>query len=343
MESDRSFPEHDADFQAGTIPARRASTLTVVTTREPKTKTRLNLHHSRAYYHFLFGALLSYVLVGLHVWSTAYFIVELKKFGCHTINDYDFESLDPEARERCLHLVGGTVCTIHNVTFGLLSAVVVYQLGDQVTDSQNDGGLYGKFQRFIDDHNVVVGGWVDNLATSGKRGTIVLNGTQQEDHGNENRTSKCTWYQCLYVWPTRVIYNLSLQFVLCCTRVCVLAWIVNGLVCLLYGSIWGAVESGPLHTTGQAWLGIAVTTTFSFLGVNEKGETGEEATATATATNTTTREEVQAIVGEQTKAIVKEMMKMNTKEEGGDPEAPLVVDVNKMGGQEEKSVEFKDK
>mmetsp|Transcript_30292 Transcript_30292/g.63883 ORF Transcript_30292/g.63883 Transcript_30292/m.63883 type:complete len:84 (+) Transcript_30292:7296-7547(+) len=71
--------------------------------------------------------------------------------------------------------------------------------------------------------------------------------------------------------------------------------------------------------------------------------TSAAATATATATNTTTREEVQAIVGEQTKAIVKEMMKMNTKEEGGDPEAPLVVDVNKMGGQEEKSVEFKDK
>lgn len=44
------------------------------TVREP-----YDLKKSREYYHFLFGALLSYVIIGLWVWSTARFMIEIQK------------------------------------------------------------------------------------------------------------------------------------------------------------------------------------------------------------------------------------------------------------------------
>merc|ERR1711865_177220 len=49
----------------------------------------------------------------------------------------------------------------------------------------------------------------------------------------------------------------------------VLTWIFVGCSCLLCGAIWGSEYSGPLYVTGQAWLGIAITTVYLFFGLQE--------------------------------------------------------------------------
>ena len=134
------------------------------TEREP-----YDLKKSREYYHFLFGALLSYVIIGLWVWSTARFMIEIRKLEkapCNGTVIDENATLATECNDKRNDLFSSTLSTIHNVTFGLLSAVVVYQLGDQT--SRDGGGLYGKFQNFIDGHKDDVKEWIGDMEDAGK-------------------------------------------------------------------------------------------------------------------------------------------------------------------------------
>merc|ERR1711865_678644 len=58
----------------------------------------------------------------------------------------------------------------------------------------------------------------------------------------------------------------------------VLTWIFVGCSCLLCGSMWGSEYSGPLYVTGQAWLGIAITTVYLFLGLQETAKENNDDT-----------------------------------------------------------------
>ena len=61
-------------------------------------------------------------------------------------------------------------------------------------------------------------------------------------------------------------------------RLYVVTWIVTGCACLLCGSIWGSEYSGPLYVTGQAWLGIAITTVYLFFGLQETAKENNDTT-----------------------------------------------------------------
>ncbi|KAK1743948.1 hypothetical protein QTG54_005545 [Skeletonema marinoi] len=50
----------------------------------------------------------------------------------------------------------------------------------------------------------------------------------------------------------------------------ILTWILLGVISLLFGAIAGVDTSNPLYTTGQTWLGIAVTIGYSYFGLNNR-------------------------------------------------------------------------
>lgn len=241
-------------------------------TKSSTERESYDLKKSREYYHFLFGALLSYVIIGLWIWSTARFMIEIQDLEDGVCSAHKTDAI--ECNERRNELFSSTLSTIHNVTFGLLSAVVVYQLGDQT--SREGGGLYGKFQKFIDGHKDDVREWIADMEGAGNDVKKLI----KEKKGVVDRAiyfvKKVGEGLCNFIpWCMKILYYLSIQFVIWTTRISVLAWIVNGLNCLIFGALSGAIAAGPLHTTGQAWLGIAITSTFSFFGVDEKGEEGE--------------------------------------------------------------------
>ena len=47
-----------------------------------------------------------------------------------------------------------------------------------------------------------------------------------------------------------------------------MCWIFLGAVSLAFGAIAGVDTSNPLYTTGQTWLGIAVTIGYTYFGLN---------------------------------------------------------------------------
>lgn len=64
--------------------------------------------------------------------------------------------------------------------------------------------------------------------------------------------------------------DTMVRLILNSTRVYIVMWIILGAASLAFGAINAVDSSNPLYTTGQTWLGIAVTIGYSYFGLNEK-------------------------------------------------------------------------
>ena len=60
------------------------------------------------------------------------------------------------------------------------------------------------------------------------------------------------------------------KLILHSTRNYILSWIFLGFTSLIFGAIKGIESTNPLYTTGQTWVGIAVTIGYSFFGLERK-------------------------------------------------------------------------
>ena len=130
--------------------------------------------------------------------------------------------------------------TVHNITFGLITAVVISQLGE----TSEDSGLYKSFEPVRNQQK-------DKLRA------ISLEGSH---HGR-------MWYSCEVflssIFELLIIYS---------TRFYIILWIVVGFVCLICGAYLSEFRSGPIYTTGQTWLGISITMTYTYFGINKKSD-----------------------------------------------------------------------
>ncbi len=148
--------------------------------------------------------------------------------------------------EECAALFRRPISTVHNITFGLVTAVVTFQLGEVTTRSS---GLYEHFQPI--------------KTTREKKRRRDARESPGLGFGLSRKTSDCWdsfWFQAIILSP----------------RVFVVMWISCGLVCLIVGSILGPERSGPIYTTGQTWLGFSITTTYTYFGIDSKKDSNDD-------------------------------------------------------------------
>ncbi|KAL7467155.1 hypothetical protein ACHAXS_007400 [Conticribra weissflogii] len=262
----------------------------------PSTKTnqKSSQEMDRIFYHYIFGGTLAYLLVGLSLWSTSFFVLKIKEFKCHG----DEEKENTLTQPKCDELFKSALGPIHSVTFGLMSAVALCHLGNQ--DSQESGrGSYGKLEKFMEEYKIKY----ENISIQDRRGGTM---SSMSHCIGSMRRSICTIQYKLIVWSSRV---------------CVIAWMINGVLCLAFGTLWGPLESGPLYVTGQSWLGIAVSTTFNFFGVNEKDKINNDDVAFGANTNQM-GEAATPVTNAATSHVVDPLT--NDKTESGHEGGPIV-------------------
>ena len=76
---------------------------------------------------------------------------------------------------------------------------------------------------------------------------------------------------CLQRFLYRLRERIASRFtklILHSTRNYIFTWIFLGFISLVFGAIKGIESTNPLYTTGQTWLGIAVSVGYSFFGLN---------------------------------------------------------------------------
>ena len=210
-------------------------------------------------YKYMLGAILSYTLLMLYMFSTFFIIHKLRQYGCNLVEDGfmklkknletsggDYNNMtDAEKTEFITAQVEGqlnecqyylkhsfdknsAIVTLHNLTFGLVSAVVVSQIGSHQQQQQS-----------------------------------------QQKNRSINKLTNRMLHTTKSASESRIVLRVVYEFITWTPRIYVLTWILTGCACLLCGTIWGAEYSGPLYVNGQAWLGIAITTVYLFFGVQE--------------------------------------------------------------------------
>ena len=206
-------------------------------------------------YKYILKAILSYTLLMLFIFSTFYIIYKLRSHGCggalvdsyleehfHALNmtetSYETETMMiEEIYAECIFYLtayfghSSDIVTLHNLTFGLVSAVVVSQIGSHQQQQQQQ---------------------------SQQKNIAIKKLTNQLLHATESTPGS-----------SRIMSRFVYNFITWTPQIYVVTWIVTGCACLLCGSIWGSEYSGPLFVTGQTWLGIAITTVYLFFGLQE--------------------------------------------------------------------------
>ncbi len=211
------------------------------------------LQESRQWCRYVLGAILAYILILLFLFTVIWFLVRIFDASCDTLlpvnelpnkNSTDVDSIKQWAvQEECAALFRRPLSTVHNITFGLVTAVVTFQLGEVTAKSTS--GLYAHFQPIKREREA-------------RRRKDVYNSASHFFFLSK-ATSACWdsfWYNAIVFSP----------------RVFVLMWILCGLVCLIVGSILGPERSGPIYTTGQTWLGFSITTTYTYFGIDSKSD-----------------------------------------------------------------------
>jgi len=204
-------------------------------------------------YKYIFKAILAYTLLMLFLFSTFYIIHKLRnvggcggaaaderlsyleEYGRLNTTDSNISSFTEYVYGPCVFYMeahfnkNSAIVTLHNLSFGLVSAVVVSQIGSHQQ--------------------------------------------QQQQSQQKNRSINKLTNQLLH--PTKstpgshIMSRFVYYFITWTPRLYILTWIITGCACLLCGSTWGSKYSGPLFVTGQAWLGIAITTVYLFFGLQE--------------------------------------------------------------------------
>ena len=243
---------------------------------ETETNNDERAAENKLIYKYTLGAILSYTLLMLFVFSTSFIISKLRKHKCNG-SDWQ-EDMDENCHNHLHHQFynNSPIVTLHNLTFGLVSAVVVSQIGSHQQQQQQSPQKNKSL-------NILTNQLLHATTKSASGSHILL----------------------------RVVY----YFITWSPRLYVLMWIPTGCACLLCGAIWGEEASGPLYVTGQAWLGIAITTVYLFFGLQE----------TAKENNDDTTKEQDSVVNEH-----------NDDDDSGDDS--IEVDGNKHNDKDEQFI-----
>ena len=133
-----------------------------------------------------------------------------------------------------------------NVVFGLVTAVVIQELGEEARETS----LY---YRFLDTYREQIRRSKDDRF----RNESILTGYSGK--------VMQYWYRFIEWGKTRVM-----GLVLWSTRLYIISWIILGVASLTFGAIKRLDPSNTLYTTGQTWLGIAVTIGYAYFGLSGK-------------------------------------------------------------------------
>ena len=201
-----------------------------------------DLGQEKVWYRYVAGVILAFALLVLWVGTTVFFLYNIFDSKCNGLKPIDkgINATEIEKHEICEELFASSLGTVHNITFGLITAVVISQIGE----TSEDSGLYKSFEP------------VRNQQKDKFR-AISLEGSHHER----------MWYSCeaflSSIFELLIIYS---------TRFYIILWIVVGFVCLICGAYLSEFRSGPIYTTGQTWLGISITMTYTYFGINKKSD-----------------------------------------------------------------------
>ena len=136
------------------------------------------------------------------------------------------------------------IAFVHNVLFGLVSAVAIQELGEEPSHTS----LYHRFLPTL-----------------------------------QEKLRRRRAYRIRRNWETSIMsrWRLTLLFIdvyvtliiLQLIRYYILLWIFLGCASLAFAAVGGLDTSNPLYITGQTWLGIAVTIGYSYFGLNSQSST----------------------------------------------------------------------
>jgi len=132
---------------------------------------------------------------------------------------------------------------VNNITFGLVTAVVVQELGEEHAENS----LHNRFQPIYKGY---------------------LNRMENKIRFERNRSQ--AKHELGRAW--RILRRIPFQLVLYTTRYYTYFWICTGFLTLVYGIIWELALSSPLYSNGQTWAGVAVTLAYSYFGLKGKNE-----------------------------------------------------------------------
>lgn len=201
-----------------------------------------DLGQEKVWYRYVAGVVLAFALLVLWVGTTVFFLYNIFDSKCNGLKPIDkgINATEIEKHKICEELFASSLGTVHNITFGLITAVVISQLGE----TSEDSGLYKSFEPVRNQQKA-------------KLRAISLEGSH---HGR-------MWYSCEVflssIFELLIIYS---------TRFYIILWIVVGFVCLICGAYLSEFRSGPIYTTGQTWLGISITMTYTYFGINKKSD-----------------------------------------------------------------------
>eukprot|EP00985_Skeletonema_marinoi_P020614 scaffold12321_cov115-Skeletonema_marinoi.AAC.1 len=185
-------------------------------------KDKDDLLFGQKFCQFFFSAFLVLVLLASWFGTTVYFMMEF-------LWEKELEGREP-------HPGFEYVTFINNVLFGLVTAVVIQELGEEATETS----LYYRFlPTYRDQRRRRKEYQILNRCYA----TRDFKGRVMRYWGNIVQFTK-TYLMMIILWSTRL-------YIMC--------WIFLGAVSLAFGAIAGVDTSNPLYTTGQTWLGIAVT------------------------------------------------------------------------------------
>lgn len=210
-------------------------------TRETETEgedTQSELMDRKKLYKFLFGAGLVYILASIWVYTTVHFMVTTLNLKCSNTGEGNLE--------KCEEIFGGYACFVHNITFGLITAVVIQQLGES---SDSETNLYSKF---LPIYQIQV-----KRLKEHKYEHHLITGNQKWKFSNISRR--------LSLWKNTV----AMWVILRSARFYVFMWIGLGAASLIFGFVKELNASNPIFTTGQTWLGIAITIGYTYFGLND--------------------------------------------------------------------------
>eukprot|EP00577_Skeletonema_sp_RCC1716_P003307 CAMPEP_0113391290 /NCGR_PEP_ID=MMETSP0013_2-20120614/10630_1 /TAXON_ID=2843 ORGANISM="Skeletonema costatum, Strain 1716" /NCGR_SAMPLE_ID=MMETSP0013_2 /ASSEMBLY_ACC=CAM_ASM_000158 /LENGTH=1015 /DNA_ID=CAMNT_0000274521 /DNA_START=75 /DNA_END=3123 /DNA_ORIENTATION=- /assembly_acc=CAM_ASM_000158 len=202
-------------------------------------KDKGDLLFGQEFCQFFFSAFLVLVLLASWFGTTVYFMLQFL-----WEKEYLAKGGEPEKYDK--HAGFEYVTFINNVLFGLVTAVVIQELGEEASETS----LYYRFlptyrkqRRRQKEYQIL-----NRIATRDFKGRVM------RYWGNIVQFTK-TYLMMIILWSTRL-------YIMC--------WIFLGAVSLAFGAIAGVDTSNPLYTTGQTWLGIAVTIGYTYFGLSGK-------------------------------------------------------------------------
>jgi hypothetical protein len=77
-----------------------------------------------------------------------------------------------------------------------------------------------------------------------------------------------------FIWE--INYNFFTWLILSSARIFIIFWVIMGALSLVMGVATNLEATNPLYTTGQTWVGIAVTIGYSFFGLDRKSAPKDE-------------------------------------------------------------------